>query len=232
MGAFVVTESDVSVRGDPLQEFLSATDRIVDAPLLTESDYVQNVLDFANTKNPADLHALRTMLVSGVKLQGQVYFDALEGHLNPHLLVLRERLEKQLETIKTDTRKARADLAEEVRRAGERIAIRPSYIVTKSGVEVFYRHFPADLEAAIGYALRLLLDPTRGYGSDLCRCKLAECGRFFLAIKPPTGRPRRDYCCEEHLEAAREKSSVDRVRAFRAREKAKASRRRHRVGKL
>ena len=232
MGAFVVTESDVSVRGDPLQEFLSATDRIVDAPLLTESDYVQNVLDFANTKNPADLHALRTMLVSGVKLQGQVYFDALEGHLNPHLLVLRERLEKQLETIKTDTRKARADLAEEVRRAGERIAIRPSYIVTKSGVEVFYRHFPADLEAAIGYALLLLLDPTRGYGSDLCRCKLAECGRFFLAIKPPTGRPRRDYCCEEHLEAAREKSSVDRVRAFRAREKAKASRRRHRVGKL
>ena len=228
----MVTESDVSVRGDPLQEFLSATDGIVDAPLLTESDYVQNVLDFANTKNPADLHALRTTLVSGVKLQGQVYFDALEGHLNPHLLVLRERLEKQLETIRTDTRKARADLAEEVRRAGERIAIRPSYIVTKSGVEVFYRHFPADLEAAIGYALLLLLDPTRGYGSDLCRCKLAECGRFFLAIKPPTGRPRRDYCCEEHLEAAREKSSVDRVRAFRAREKAKASRRRHRVGKL
>jgi hypothetical protein len=232
VGAFVVTESDVSVRGDPLQEFLSATDGIVDAPLLTESDYVRNVLEFANTKNPAYLHALRTMLISGVKLQGQVYFDALEGHLNPHLLALAERLEKQLETIRTNTRKARADLADEVRRAGERIAIRPSYIVTKSGVEVFYRHFPADLEAAIGYALLLLLDPTRGYGSDLCRCKLAECGRFFPAIKPPTGRPRRDYCCAEHLEAAREKSSVDRVRAFRERQKAKASRRRHRAGRL
>ena len=228
----MVTETDSCAQSDPLQHFLSATDGVVDAPLLTESDYVQNVLELANTRKPADLHALRTMLVSGVKLQGQVYFHALQGQLNPHLLALHERLEKQVETIRTDTRKARADLAEEVRRAGERIAIRPSYIVTNSGVEVSYRHFPADLEAAIGYALLLLLDPTRGYGSDLCRCKLAECGRFFLAIKPPTGRPRRDYCCEEHLEAAREKSSVDRVRAFREREKAKASRRRHRVGKL
>ena len=226
----MVTESDASVQHDPLQHFLSATDGIVDAPLLTESDYVRNVLEFANTKNPADLHALQTTLVSGVKLQGQVYFHALQDQLNPHLLVLRERLEKQVETIRTDTRKARAELADEVRRAGERIAIRPSYIVTNTGVEVFYRHFPADLEAAIGYALLLLLDPTRPYGSDLCRCKLAECGRFFLAIKPATGRPRRDYCCAEHLEAAREKSSVDRVRAFREREKAKATRR-HRASR-
>ena len=154
-----------------------------------------------------------------------------QDQLNPHLLALREKLEKQVETIRTDTRKARADLADEVRRAGERIAIRPSYIVTNSGVEIFHRHFPADLEAAVGYALLLLLDPSRAYGSDLCRCKLAECGRFFLAIKPPTGRPRRDYCCAEHLEAAREKSSVDRVRAFREREKAKASRR-HRTRRL
>jgi hypothetical protein len=222
----MVTESDVSARGDPLERFLSATNGIVDSPLLTESDYVRNVLEFANTKDPADLHALETMLVSGLELQGQVYFHALEDHLNPHLLALREGLGKQLETIRTDTRKARAELADEVRRAGERIAIRPSYILTNSGVEVFYRHFPADLEAAIGYALLLLLDPTRAYGRDLCRCKLAECGRFFLTLKRPTGRPRRDYCCAEHLEAAREKSSVDRVRAFRERERAKVNRRR------
>ena len=226
----MVTESDASVQRDPLQHFLSASDRIVDAPLLTESDYVRNVLEFANSKNPADLHALQATLVSGVKLQGQVYFHALQDQLSPHLLVLRERLEKHVETIRTDTRRARAELADEVRRAGERIAIRPSYILTNTGVEVFYRHFPADLEAAIGYALLLLLDPTRPYGSDLCRCKLVECGRFFLAIKPPTGRPRRDYCCAEHLEAAREKSSVDRVRAFRERERAKA-RRRHRASR-
>lgn len=226
----MVTEFDASVQRDPLQHFLSATDGVVDAPLLTESDYVRNVFEFANNKNPADLHALQTTLVSGVRLQGQVYFRAPQDQLNPHLLVLRERLEKQLETIRTDTRKARAELADEVRRAGERIAIRPSYIMTNTGVEVFYRHFPDGLEAAIGYALLLLLDPTRPYGSDLCRCKLAECGSFFLAIKPPTGRPRRDYCCKEHLEAAREKSSVDRVRAFRERERAKA-RRRHRASR-
>jgi hypothetical protein len=46
--------------------------------------------------------------------------------------------------------------------------------------------------------------------SELCRCKLEECQRFFLVIDSGT-RPRRSYCSQEHMEAHHKKTSSERV---------------------
>ncbi len=96
-------------------------------------------------------------------------------------------------------------------------------------MQVFYRYYPVNLEAALGYGLVLLLDKNRPYGKDLCRCRLEQCEQFFLAIRPPMGRPRRDYCCKEHLAMTHNRDSAERVRLYRERkaaEKVKPRRRR------
>lgn len=48
----------------------------------------------------------------------------------------------------------------------------------------------------------LLTDDSRGFGRALCRCRLKDCGRFFLEQKPATGRPQRLYCSRAHMLAA------------------------------
>jgi len=216
----VVTGKQSPEACSALQSFLFETDRVLDAPLLDEPGYIEGVLAFASASEPGELHALQTSLVSGLRLEGEVYVPALQEHMNPQLMELRGRLEQQLEVIRADGKRARVELADQVRDAGGRIAIRPTYLMTAKGVQIYYRHFPLDLEAAIGFGLLLLLDPTRPYGKNLCRCKLKSCRRFFLAIKKTTGRPRRQYCSEEHLDAARRETNLERVRRSRARKKA------------
>ena len=47
-----------------------------------------------------------------------------------------------------------------------------------------------------------LADDSRGFGRALCRCRLKDCGRFFLEQKPAVGRPQRLYCSRKHMLAA------------------------------
>jgi len=215
----------------PLKDFLEATNRISDLRLLSEAEYLGRVLSFANVRAPEQLHALETELVSGLRPgETPIFFYALQAPLTAGLLQVQDRLRKQLELIRSTGSKAARTVELELRRAAEMIAIRPAYIATDSGVEVSYRYFPVNLEAAIGYGLVMLLDVSRPYGKDLCRCRLEECQAFFLAIRQATGRPRRDYCCEEHLNAAHNRDSTDRVRAHRKR-KAVEKAKRHRGGR-
>ena len=218
----MVTEKTKAPADDaPLHEFLAATDRFAEGALLNEQDYVNRALDFANAADAESLHAIQTMLMAGMVVQDQIYFPALQDSTTKSLQNMRAQLVERLEVILKDKKKARIDLANEVYLAGRRIAIRPAFLVTQEGVEIHYRHFPADLNAAFGYVLLLLLDAQRGYGRDLCRCKIKECQKFFLAIKPPLGRPRRDYCSQAHLEASRALTGVQRVQAYRKRQQAK-----------
>lgn len=48
----------------------------------------------------------------------------------------------------------------------------------------------------------LLADEHRPFGRALCRCRLKDCQRFFLEVKPATGRPQRLYCSRKHMLAA------------------------------
>ncbi len=211
----------------PLEDFLEWSNRIPDLQPLSETEYLRRVLSFANAGEPEDLHALETELVSGLALdEPPVFFHALQAPLTSNLVNARDRLREQLEAIRDSGPKAARALENELRQAGEMIAIRPAYFATKSGVEVSYRYFPVSLEAAIGYGLVLLLDAGRPYGKDLCRCRLEDCQQFFLAIRQSTGRPRRDYCSVEHLNAAHNRDSAERVRAHRERKAAESRKRR------
>lgn len=213
----------------PLLDFLERTNGISDMTPLPEAEFVDRVLGFANARDQEQLHALETELVSGLKLdEPPVFFYALQAPLTPKLRETQECLRKNLDVIRNTPREAPRLLENELRQAGDRIAIRPSYVATSTGVEVLYRYYPVNLEAALGYGLVLLLDKERPYAKDLCRCRLEQCEQFFLAIRPVMGRPRRDYCCKEHLAIAHNRDSADRVRLHRERkaaEKAKPRRR-------
>jgi len=213
-----------------LLEFLQQTNGISDMAPLSEEEFLDRVIGIANARHQEELHALETQLVSGLKLEEpQVFFYARQAPLTPKLRETQERLRKNLDLIRNTPQKAPRLLENELRLAGDGIAIRPSYVVTSEGVEVFYRYYPVSLEAALGYGLVLLLDKDRPYGKDLCRCRLEQCEQFFLAIRPAMGRPRRDYCCKGHLAMAHNRDSADRVRLHRERkaaEKAKPRRQR------
>src|SRR5262249_14745523 len=81
--------------------------------------------------------------------------------------------------------------------------------------------FP-DVETALCYAVMRLLDSRRPYWEAVSQCRLASCGRFFLARKKRGGgRPNRTYCCPEHLEehhnsAERKAATTKRAQALAA----------------
>jgi hypothetical protein len=217
----MVTESRAIPAVVPAIELLQDPRKMRVGGVLTERDYVLRALDFANALDAPTLHALQRVLISGIVIPDPVYFHSLHAPLTNQLLAVRAQFVVRLEAITGKSKNARLDVANTIYQAGERIEIRPTFLVAETGVEVHYRHLPADLDAALGYVLMLLLDSKRPYGRDSCRCKISECQKFFLAIKPKTGRPRRDYCCQAHLEASRNLTGARRVQDHRRRQKAK-----------
>jgi hypothetical protein len=69
------------------------------------------------------------------------------------------------------------------------------------------------VQAAYAYALGLLLDPAREWGSRLRRCPLQTCRIFFLTKE--RGRPSR-FCCPEHQREYDDAMSIERKRRKRA----------------
>jgi hypothetical protein len=65
------------------------------------------------------------------------------------------------------------------------------------------------------WALALLLDKNRDFGSRMRRCGLPECGNLFLALPGKDGgRPSR-YCGEEHTAEARRLQAAERSQRYR-----------------
>ena len=62
------------------------------------------------------------------------------------------------------------------------------------------------------------------FPGDLHKCK--QCGKFFFTSddeRPKGGRPRTEFCSDECMNQRHSRSSVDRVRAYRERERLKAA---------
>lgn len=58
-------------------------------------------------------------------------------------------------------------------------------------------------QTRLRYAFSLLIDPSRSWWSDLCRCQYAPCHAFYLASQSGRGGPpNRRYCNAEHRYAA------------------------------
>lgn len=217
------------IENEAAKVFIEATRTITDGPLLAERDYVVRALAFATTVDASALHSIEVELVSGVRIQEPVYLASLLEESTPALRRAQAQFLDRLEIIQNSKKAAHLALANEVWSAGEQTLIRPTYLASRDGIEVHYRYYPVDLGAALNFVLLLLLDTARPYGRDLCRCRLKKCQRFFLAIRRPMGRPRRDYCSPEHLEASRAVTGVQRVQAYRKRQREaqeKAARRR------
>jgi hypothetical protein len=71
------------------------------------------------------------------------------------------------------------------------------------GVLVRQANYYPDLSSALNYAVLLLLDLGRSYGSALSRCQWQECRKFYFAQKNSSGGPaNRRYCCPTHRDAA------------------------------
>lgn len=83
-----------------------------------------------------------------------------------------------------------------------------------------HRIIARNVLAALAYAMCLLLDNRRPHASTLWRCRLESCRRFFFEQRREgAGRPRREYCSEEHLEEAHRQQVLERVRRHRAKQK-------------
>jgi hypothetical protein len=84
----------------------------------------------------------------------------------------------------------------------------------------FYYTFATGLDL-VSLGELLIEDTERPFGKKLCQCQLKSCGRFFLEVKPPTGRPQRRYCCPEHLKAAHAQNAPKRMQRIRKKPKGK-----------
>lgn len=80
-------------------------------------------------------------------------------------------------------------------------------------------------ETALNYALALVLDNKREFGSLLCRCSADGCGRFWLLPEgKAAGKPARNFCPLHAAESAR-LSAVQRKRRQRQMERVELNRR-------
>jgi hypothetical protein len=121
----------------------------------------------------------------------------------------RKWLREALTQIHTDPAAAITKLRQPITSAASRIGAYVHVEFSATGLSARPVISPGR-DAAI-YLVALLLDSSRPYGRDLCRCKLEGCGNYFLVHRPPTGRPRRDYCSLEHMEEAQRRTLSARV---------------------
>ena len=221
---FVITQwnGDGRLSGDPaVCEFLALVGGFSDAARLSERDYVDFALAFASLKLPeaADhAHSVYLQLMSGLRTTEPLP-DLLPIAVDTAaaLQEAQERFVECLEAIRQDPAHAATQVASALFDAGSRIVMRPTFLTADGAVEVSYRCFPADFDAALGFALMLLIECNRPFLGNLCRCKYLGCQRYFLAVTDKTrvGRPRRDYCSGEHFRLARASTAKDRIRAYR-----------------
>jgi len=69
------------------------------------------------------------------------------------------------------------------------------------------------------------LDPRRSHGGELCQCGLSRCGIFFFVERTQrAGRPRREFCRDEHRDEAYDEINAARVRNYREKQKRNAKR--------
>ena len=117
----------------------------------------------------------------------------------------------QLRALSRDYRAARVKLLPGLKEAPVALVLVPVWIQSGKRLRLRFHILADELPAVLRYALSFLL--VREFGAQLCRCKLAECGRFFLAAAPPqagVGRSPRTYCSEEHRTRARRRRAAKR----------------------
>ena len=202
------------------------------ARALTDAELLQALIQFANTGS----YAARLLVESGTGTPLPEPEPERHGEA-PLPVDIHHRAELRDALGKIVAGKVSASLAAVWRRRAAGLVLLRVFV---PGGEHRYRWQPFEWwqtwpqSPTIANALLLLLEkPFRG---KLCRCGLAECGRFFFAARPPKpdhagqqrGAPVTEYCPgTDHRMRARKIAARERMAKLRAdRAKAKQSKRR------
>ena len=178
------------------------------APTFSERDLVRLVIAFANTGRPTGLPGSRVMSVGGQT------FTVITNELPPQHVELQRDLSAIVAGELSGPAAARLR-----KHAGCQVLV-PVFELRRGVTLTRYRHLTSDLAATVSYVL-LRVHSDVGLRDDVKRCRLAGCGRFFLAsddVKDPTapGRRRHRYCTPEHMTEA-QTSGAERTRRYRER---------------
>jgi hypothetical protein len=71
----------------------------------------------------------------------------------------------------------------------------------------------------------IIRDTTDGSLTDIGRCHLESCGKYFRIVRGGIGKPNRKYCCSTHMLTAHKLGSTQRSRDKRERDRLNAKRR-------
>ncbi len=176
----------------------------------TERQVVERALKFAkpqatDQEKAAALVAVGYVANSAVTFDGE---DAFKEHLASFWLSRsdvksrlldwwdetrqkRESFRAALQSIIEDRNKARKRLWPTIDETREKVLVVPRYSRRGHAFHLEHFYFPENEDAALGLALDLLL--ARDLGKKLRRCKLEECGAFFLG-----GPQQRKFCSKDH----------------------------------
>jgi hypothetical protein len=173
------------------QELLLEVDGANEGVALEIKDLLRRMLEFANTGRPKGLPGARE-LVQG----GQTF------------LVITPEIEAQHTQLRADLASlVKLDLSgpavARLRRQARHVMVR-SYAMDHGRLVRKERHFVNDLGPLLADVL-LLVRSDDTLQDDVKQCRLARCGRFFLAsdlISGPSakGRRRHRFCCDEHMD--------------------------------
>jgi hypothetical protein len=132
----------------------------------------------------------------------------------------REQLRACLSNFLDEPAKVRQSFVADLSRHLEDVVSKPTWRLSGKGphspVMRTDELWPLSWSALLAYVALLLLDGNRKLGADLCRCRLKSCQQFFLAKKPKTGRPRRDYHSDDCMKQAHALDSTKRAQKSRA----------------
>jgi hypothetical protein len=175
---------------------------------LTERDFVQYLLDSVNAGRIT--RQRWASWVSGAELPGS---DDASVAIDSDAALW-------LEQIVSDLPKARRAM-----RARWESAVNGKLILIPrlDSRGVTYREIAGSLGVAMGYAFVLLLDPTKPFGKDLCRCGYSKCQKFFFVQKVPgVTRVRRRSCSAEHAVLMDAEDAANRMARLRTKRRRKA----------
>ena len=127
-----------------------------------------------------------------------------------------------LDKVIANRSRARAAMRRELESAVDRLTAIPRLSWTRDGLESTVNVFAPEPRAITGYVLALLLDEKRRIGKALRRCKLAECGNYFLSRAQSGGGRPPVYCSKTCQGVVTALSSAERNARWRKRKASKA----------
>lgn len=222
-------------------EVFNAVKAEIEIPELPEQEIIQRVLYLAHPKNTTIDQKAAAMLNCADKTSLSHGYSGDWGTAWAHdekpkyaiwewwdsIAEIRGDFRKAVLAVFRNPLTARRKYGKWIRDALDQIVVVPRLVWDGHTGKTELRYFSMETSAACGYALMLLLDEGRPYGSLLRLCKLEEeCERPFLAVHAPTGSPPTAYCSDDCKAIAKRNLTAARQAAFRERNKKAKSRRR------